>query len=217
MMRFIIAFLLLSLNTVAWSNIYKSQDEDGNVSFSDIKSPGAVEIKAVDAQTYTPVTIPNTIRPNHSKQATSRRKTSDITKISPYYTKISIVTPKQDSTLPNRSGDVDVLLNTTPQLKANDIIQLSMDDHIVKTAKGQMRFKIDNAFRGKHTLSATILDPKGRHLIQSETMTFYVQRPSKLFGPLHKTPPAPKSSLSPAKSLTEIIKKLAPLATLLVA
>lgn len=186
-MRVLVALLLLFMHVVYAADIYEWKDSDGNVTFSDTPRPGAKKLEIPDAQTY----VPQNAKPKQQLVNEEPQKTA-------YYTLLSISSPRNNTTIPNRSGVVNVLLEINPTLREGDNVQLIMDGKPIGEAQHSNIFKMNNVDRGIHTLSAAILDNKGENIITSESITFYVIRPNKNIGPLHNNAPAPKGTAAPA-------------------
>jgi hypothetical protein len=182
-MKILLSILLFCFSMSSLASIYEWKDSHGNVFFSDTPRKGARKLNIPEAQTYSP--------PTTSSTTTS---VADETISTQNYDSLSITTPTDNSTIPNRSGDVNVSINISPALKKDDKIQLMMDGKPVGEAQNSTIFTMNNVSRGAHTLTANIVNREGETLLSSSTVTFYVQRPSTLLGPLHNRRIAPLPS-----------------------
>ncbi|WP_422135296.1 MULTISPECIES: DUF4124 domain-containing protein [unclassified Endozoicomonas] len=147
------------------SEIYKTVDKNGNVTFTD--SPGARE-KAEPVE-LTPITsIPST-------QTTGRSSIKPLNNhkegIYPVFT---ITEPANDSTVRD-NGNFTVKVSLKPRLVKGHTLSLSVDGVQQGPPQRNPQFKLKNVDRGTHQLSVTILDPKGKTLKTAKS-TVHVQR-----------------------------------------
>lgn len=98
------------------------------------------------------------------------------------YDSISIVTPKDDETVFDNSGNVVVTVMLSPALQsaAGDRITILVDG--IVTVKGQEpRLQVSGLVRGAHTLEAGVVNKDGERVISSAPVTFYMWQASRLF------------------------------------
>lgn len=183
-MRVLLCILIFCLSYTYAANIYEWKDAQGNVTFSDTPRPGAKKLDIPDAQTY----VPEQVAPLPTIQKTNN---DEPTKTASYYSTVIVASPRNNTTVPNRSGEVNVLIEVTPSLKAKDKIQLIMDGKPVGEPQHSTIFKMNNVDRGIHTLSAAIIGAKGEAILTSESITFYILRPGKLSAALKANAPLP--------------------------
>lgn len=192
-MRVLLCILTFCLSYTYAANIYEWKDAQGNVTFSDTPRPGAKKLDIPDAQTY----VPEQVAPLPTLQKTNNDEPEQS---GPYYSTVMVASPRNNTTVPNRSGEVNVLIEVTPSLRANDKIQLLMDGKPVGEPQHSTIFKMNNVDRGIHTLSAAIIGAKGEAILTSEIITFYVLRPGKLSTALKANAPLPVGVSQPKAS-----------------
>ncbi|WP_257275004.1 MULTISPECIES: DUF4124 domain-containing protein [unclassified Endozoicomonas] len=165
-MKRIIVILLLALPLPGQtSEIYRTVDKNGNVTFTD--SPGANK-KAEPVQ-LTPITsIPPTQTTGHSTIKVLDDHKEDI------YPVFTITRPANDSTVRD-NGNFTVEVSLEPRLASGHSLSLSIDGVQQGKPQRKTQFKLKNVDRGTHQLSVAILDRNGKTL-KTANSTVHVQR-----------------------------------------
>src|SRR5690554_368372 len=113
-MRYLTAFLLLSLSTAFASEVYFSRDENGNAVFSDQPSANAEVHQVKEIPTMPALVVPAAEETAASKQEEDFQ-----------YTSLSIVSPVNDQTIPvGHAGNVVISGVLSPGLRPTDTIYL---------------------------------------------------------------------------------------------
>jgi Domain of unknown function (DUF4124) len=175
--------LVALIATPAWATtVWKWVDKNGSVHYSDQPAPGAVAVD-LSAQTYSAeeANVPYTPRP--SKAA-----------VNAAYQDIQIVQPANGETLSGTGGEVSVTVQIQPALQGGDSVRLELDGNTVSEPDSPATtFQLFDVSRGAHTLVAQVVSPQGTTLLQSPSVTFYVQQTSLLQPNRQKpVPPPPK-------------------------
>lgn len=161
-----LASLLLANSTLA-NGVYKTVDENGRITYSD--TPTGKKIDPVDlpqVNTQPAVTPqPYLPQPTQSEQA-------------PAQYRVSITSPANETQLLPGQRDLSVAAEVSPQLGEGYSAQLYMNGQPYGGAQPSSSFVISNIYRGEHRLSVAILNPSGRVIARSPTITVYVIRPS---------------------------------------
>jgi hypothetical protein len=97
----------------------------------------------------------------------------------PYHS-VTIGEPAPNATIFDNTGNVAVVITTSPALRTGDRIALDIDGRPMPP-RSQERFKLSGLERGEHTLKAGVIDANGDSLISSALVTFYMWRGSLLF------------------------------------
>lgn len=161
--------------SVSSADIYKSVDENGNVSFGQTKVDGAEKVE-----------IPE---PNISESQTafeqsegSRTETGQNQSETVIYESLNIVSPEHDKITEGRTGAVQVTFLPTPGLAATDKLIITVNGEDV--SKGaNTTLALEELTRGAHSVTGRILGVNNEVKIQSNVVTFHVQRPSVLKNP----------------------------------
>lgn len=171
----VIGTLLLSLASPALGQaIYKSVDDEGNVSYSDQPPEGA---RSEDAETLPPVNSLPEQRPNN-RTANQRRGSGQEDRETIEYS-LSLATPAPEASVPPGQRDLPIVLNASPGLAAGHAFAFYMDGELMAETESN-EYVVEEIFRGAHQIRAEIVDENGEVLQETETITIYVHRPSVL-------------------------------------
>ena len=164
-------FMLALLSGLAQSEIYKSVSADGKVTYSDKPSPGAERMQRRELSTYAPPALPvrQTRRP-------ARPASSD------YYKNFSFIKPQNNATIRNNPGIVMVEVKLNPGLQNNlgHKIQFYLDDEAYGPPVDNYAVTLSNLDRGEHTLSASVINAKGKVQISTLDVGVHLKRESRL-------------------------------------
>lgn len=170
----LIGTLLLSLaSPTLGQTIYKSVDENGNVSYSDRPPEGA---RSESAETLPPVNTLPEQKPTRSYPNSAREETDDEATIE--YT-LSLASPAPESSVPPGQRDLPIVLNADPGLAPGHAFAFYMDGELLAETRSN-QYVVKEIFRGAHQIRGMIVDENGNVLRETETITIYVHRPSKL-------------------------------------
>lgn len=159
-----------SIPFTAGAGIYKSVDEEGNVTFSDQPTPGAEEIEKKDIPTI-PSRVPQ------ADFSRSNDETGDEKEVGKRYDSIAIVSPKNDTAIRENSGQVTVSVSVQPALAETHQIVLYMDGTEAARSRSPT-FQFSNVDRGTHTLAAAVVGSDGNEIIHSDSISFTLHRHS---------------------------------------
>lgn len=170
-MRFIIAFLALSVAASASAAVYKWVQPDGSVIYSDraaVENAAPTELPALQEIKMPPPPPPSTDNSpdNPSDQAPATA-----------YTKLEIVEPADKSTFRDNAGQVNIKLDLEPSLQEDDVVSIILDGKEVGQGKSTA-VSLSNVDRGTHTLRAVVKNSQGSTLISATPITFTLQRTS---------------------------------------
>ena len=173
----LMALLFLPLLCQADATLYKWKDAQGTVHFSDQPQPGAEKMEVRDIQTVPAIKGPPAGLPDAKKPA------------SPTKYDVAIVSPANDATLHDNTGDISVRIQVTPPLRADlgHKIQLWVDGAPHGEPGATTQFTLNNIDRGTHNLKVSVLDNNGGTLASASSV-FYLHRHSVLLGPNAKKP-----------------------------
>ena len=164
--------LLAAAGTVqAETKVFMTKDKDGNPIFSDRNTQGAEahviqELPSMPAYKGQPA----------NAAAAPAERTED--KFS--YTSLSIVAPANGATMaPGLSGNIEVSGVLSPGLRDGDRIVLLRNGLEVASGR-QTAFSLENLERGEHQLQMRVENSSGKAIINSQTISVFVQRTSSL-------------------------------------
>ena len=165
--------LMLGLvSLTASAQIYKSVDENGVVTFSDVPP-------AVSSGKTSIVVQPNVTNsmPGLSPSVTS----PDAVMIDESAARsVSIASPLNNATIPMGAGTFDVTAELGAPLAEDELLALYLDDELVDDPQVSAVWTLTYVIRGPHTLQVRRLSRAGETISQSEKITIFVLRPSVL-------------------------------------
>lgn len=167
MIRTTLILMLLAPGAVS-AKIYKWTLPDGSVTYSDqpqVKGAKAIELPAL--QTYSP-------RPTPPVTEQSSAPTPDSS-----YNKVEVVSPKANETLRDNGGAITVQLAIEPPLNEGHEVEILVNGQSIGSGRATSA-SVSNLDRGSHTISATIKDASGKVIKSASSVTFHLQRTSKL-------------------------------------
>jgi len=169
-----IAASLLATGAVN-ADVYKSVDENGNVSFGETAVDGAEKI-VIPAPNISQSSLQLTEQPEGNNDQVGAKPES-IT-----YKSLEIVSPDSDQITEGRTGTVNVKFLSTPGLAPEDQLVITVDGEDVSKGNNTS-FTLEQLDRGAHSVTGRILNSDSKVKIQSDVVTFHVQRPTIIKNP----------------------------------
>lgn len=163
---------LLSANipTLSADVIYRIEDKDGNVIFTDTPPPSqqaeTIELSPTNRQ-------PTLTRPKASSAPQAEENTSSTS-----YTSIKLVQPTNNLTIPPGQLDVVAQIALEPQLQKGHLVQFFMDGKAQGRPAATTSVSIGNLSRGAHRIRAQVTDQDKSVVARTGTVTIHVKRHS---------------------------------------
>jgi len=172
-MRILLLAALLLLPQLGAAQIYKTVDENGNVSYSDTPpaSGPSEQVKLRETNSAPPPEMPET--------RTAPAAQSGETEKSAY--SVTISSPPDQTSIPMGPGNFSVSASVEPALGNGALLQLLMDDSPWGQPQSAGNWSLTNVFRGAHDLTVAVVDGEGERLAESKPVRVYVFRPSVNF------------------------------------
>ncbi|PLW84275.1 hypothetical protein CWI75_02745 [Kineobactrum sediminis] len=167
MTRIPLFLLLLILPALAQAQIYKSVDEQGNVSYSDQPPEDGKQAEKLELP-------PTNTAP--ALETRPRQPGEQPEEPAPEPT-VTIVTPENDTVIPMGPGNFSVQASVTPALRSGEQLQLSIDGKPYGETQTTTRWSLTGMFRGGYDLEVVRLDADGDVVARSDTVRVYVMRP----------------------------------------
>jgi hypothetical protein len=166
--------LMLSVHSITvHAQIYKSVDENGVVTFSDVPPGGGSGTHSLVRTNPT-----NSMPPVTTQTPETQVNVIEVTV--PYA--ISISSPGDNTTIPMGAGIFDVTAEPTPPLSEGEMVALYLDGEMVGTPQTDTVWTLTYVIRGAHTLQVRRLSSSGGTISESDLVTVFVLRPSVLKG-----------------------------------
>ena len=161
-------FSLLFAALLCANTIYKTVKPDGTIVFSDVPSPGSVEVDIVQDKN---VVIPSLASPQVQQNVNKK------TQILRQQYQIAILSPAPNETIRNNLGEVNIRFEIQPDFVGR--IYLLLDNQLVNTG-GKKQLKLNNVERGTHSIEVQLRDNSGKIFASSGQQTFFLHKASAL-------------------------------------
>ena len=167
--RNLLLCLLILLPQLAAAQIFRSVDEQGNVTFSDTPpSSGPSEQIEVRQTNRTPApAVVETLEPETAAEEGAAVAYS-----------VTITSPENETTIAMGPGNFSVSAAVEPALQQGELLQLFIDGSPSGEPQAGGTWNLTNVFRGAHDLTVAVVDSKGEQLAESTAVRVYVLRPS---------------------------------------
>ena len=154
------------------AQIYKSVDESGVVTFSDVPpAAGSGNKSTVVKPNVTNSMLGLSPGVSNSEAAPTDKSAAQT---------VSIASPLDNATIPMGAGIFDVTAELGAPLADGELLALYLDGEIVGVPQTSDIWTVTYVIRGPHTLQLRHLSSAGETLRQSEKITVFVLRPSIL-------------------------------------
>jgi hypothetical protein len=169
----LVAFSLAIMASPLIAEVYKTVDEDGNVTYTDKPPPdGSKPIKlapisVIEAPTYEKA-------PDPAKAEGEEIPLRDLRKI---YRDFAIVSPQSEESVWRPDGPVSVAWSVGNPLQQGMQVSIYLDGAKQATTTEQI-IPIAGLDRGEHTLTAELRDAKNRRIATAVPVTFFIQQPN---------------------------------------
>lgn len=167
-----IALILLSTlltSTLSFAEIYKYVDKNGNVAYTD--KPGDNR-QAMQLQPLPTISLPKPGQQQRPADNNSQQKSAGAP-----YNQLQFTSPKDNSAFWSGNGNFVISVEAEPPLRVGDKFKVSLDGNTLGTNTSGA-FPVQNANRGTHTASVSVVNLKGDQVQSGPTITFTVHRPS---------------------------------------
>ena len=168
-MKRLFILALCAVCATAGAQVYKRIGPDGQVYFSDQPGPDAEPVEISPPSSVTMRPVPRQTRP---EQAATPKEAAGS------YERFAIVSPANGEGVRANNGNVAVTLSLKPGLKPGHSIALNVEGENGQDLKigAATTFELNNLSRGRHTLTASVLDAQGNEVIQTGPVSFHVLR-----------------------------------------
>jgi hypothetical protein len=172
-----LVFFLLPLAAISQGQIYKIVDEDGNVTFTDQRPESGAEpmdlppLSVIETDVQVPQT-PAAAVDEEPKPPTSK----ELRKL---FRDFSITQPQQEQTFWGTANAVVVSWGSSQAIPPEMSVMLFVDGNRQKApVAGGVSLTLD---RGEHQVYAELRDERGRRIVTTDTVTFFVKQHSQNF------------------------------------
>jgi hypothetical protein len=160
----------MTFAAAADQTVYRVIDAQGRVSYTDTPpKDGKAEPVTLRETNTQPAMEPSKAAPPPTDAAATP------------YTRVEIVSPENDSTVPPGQLNVVVQLQLEPALQAGHKVQFYLDEAPQGPAAATTAITLGDLYRGSRTIRATVIDASGAPVAQSNRVVIHVKRPSVNF------------------------------------
>ena len=173
--------------------VYKTVNTDGSVNYSDQSSSGASPL----------VLPPLSVMPSTANsQNTQTPVTTPAVEKTVLYQQLDILSPHNQETIWNNSGEVSITLQISPNITPPDLLQLMIDGKVMGSSKESTAFVLKGLDRGTHLLQAQIINQHKKIVKVSPVVVFYIHKAIAAF----TSPPSPPPTTPPPTTPAATIK-----------
>lgn len=164
MLYCIVLIFIALLGSVTAGTLYKKVNKDGSVEYSDQPFTGAKPVEfTINNQTQLP--------PLRRQQDSGRHTNSQATDYA-----ISIQSPSPQQSIRSNSGDLTIMVQTTPALTRGLLVQLFINNAPHGKPSQHTVFKVKNIDRGEVKIKAQLITSYGNVLASSPEAIVYLHR-----------------------------------------
>ncbi|WP_394129240.1 DUF4124 domain-containing protein [Shewanella maritima] len=167
-MRILLLLVLLLISVSSAATVYRWVDENGKVHYSDEPVENA-EVVTPNENTQNQVSL------DIPQPRTSSSDSTQITDALPDV-KISILSPTEESTIRQNSGNITVVSSITPKLPKGVFLSLYLDGELLIQPQISSRFELINIDRGEHTIVVKAVTQNGKVLASSSPRKVFLHR-----------------------------------------
>lgn len=162
---------------VSQAAIYMHVDENGNTVYSDTnENPKAkMVVMPASGESSSAVSAPRSLGISSPMKLDAAESAVDDDSVQNDYTTFTIVSPKDNETLPN-PVTISVNFDIKPTLQNGDKVQLMVDNKPAGEAVAGTSGILPWIERGAHQVSAVIIDSNQKVIKSSNSITIYIQR-----------------------------------------
>jgi hypothetical protein len=171
--------------------VYKWEDENGQLHYSDMPREGAVRIDIAPVQTFDSGLDGRTSR-------NSSRKSGNKAESAASYDSLQVSSPSNEETIWNTGGAINVKMSLSPRLQTGHSLNLYLDGRQLENLQGTSA-QLSAVARGTHSLRAEVRDSTNKVVIQSDQVTFYVKQQTAE-NALRAVPTVPAKNVKPQRS-----------------
>jgi len=169
--------------------LWKWTDSNGVVHYSDVPGPGAVKVDLTVTEGQPRPTVAAPVATPSSSAAAKPAAPATVT-----YTSLEIWQPENGASFFGADAAVSVRLRSEPTVSADDSLLLFLDGKLVEGPTNAVDYSLSNLERGAHSVTAQILDAKGKEKIRSQPVVFHIKQTTTIapraVGPNVKPPPS---------------------------
>lgn len=171
----LIALLFCVASNIAFSQVYKVVDEDGNVTYTDTAPKNGA--KPVDLQPLSVIETPEYQRPATNAADDPVAKGKALRELRSQYRDFAITTPTQEQTLNLQGQNMIIQWATKAVLDQGMKVIISIDGTPQPPTESRT-ITVPPLDRGEHTITAKLFGADGKAIANASPVTVYIQQPN---------------------------------------
>ncbi len=179
MRKCLILLFAFTTTSVSGAPAWTWVDANGQVHYADRPVPGAKQVDLPGAQGFG--SSARQQAPAAESTGSTSRQAAAAEKPAPVaqrYRAFNVVSPKQQETLWNVGGEVNVQVELDPPLQPGHKLDLYLDGVLRNLSSTSPTLALEEVPRGIHSVQAVVLDQNGGEVVRSLATTFMVQQTS---------------------------------------
>lgn len=183
LLMILFAFSLVAVASPSMAQVYKTVDEDGNVSYTDqppadgSKPIKLAPISVIEAPTYKKA-------PEATGDGTAEDGSEEVPlrTLRKNYRDFAIISPQPEESVWQPDGPIPVAWSAGSALLEGMQVTISVDGK-TKATTTQSMVPVVGMERGEHTVTAVLRDAKNRTIATAKSVTFYIRQPNLYSNP----------------------------------
>lgn len=177
----LLALVFCGFYGVAFSQIYKVIDKDGNVSYTDtVPKDGS---KPLDLPPLSVIETPEYQRPAKT-EVDPEDKVNSLRTLRSRYKDFAITSPQQEESVWSQEQNVAIQWATGEPILDGMLVKVTVDG-VEQTPTAANMIAVPPLERGEHQIGATLLAANGSVVASAASVTFFVKRPNVYTNPQH--------------------------------
>lgn len=173
----LVALLLAFTTGPLTAQVYKTVDEDGNVTYTDQPpGDGSQPIKMRPLSVIEAPTYKKPVKATEEGVEGEEGKEMSLRYLRKNYADFAIVAPQQEESVWHPENVITVAWNVGYQLQPGMQVTVSVDG-VNHTPSSEQIIPVTGLERGEHTVTAVLKDARNRMIATAEPVTFFIRRP----------------------------------------
>lgn len=174
----LITFSLSLMGNPLFAEVYKTVDENGNVTYTD-RSPGdgATPMELPELSIIETPIYEKTAREAGLKGAKGDENEVSLKSLRQKYRDFAIISPINEETIFNPEQAIPVAWSVSSPLAAGMTVTLFVDGK-KQASTTQPIIPLASLERGEHTLTAELKDAKNQKIATAQAVTFFIRKPN---------------------------------------
>ena len=173
--------LLLTFAPSVFAEVYKTVDENGNVTYTDQPpTPDAKPVKLRELSVISPVRSPKKEVVEEESVAEGQIEVTSLKDLKRGYKDFAITNPTPDQTLWGTQNQATITWDSRYRLQPGMQIMVYIDGVAQEPSTGNAMI-VEKLWRGQHEVYADLVDARNRRIARTETVTFHIKQFSANF------------------------------------